>query len=293
MTTWSKVDLHLHSTASDGTLTPAELVTLAVQRGLRAIALTDHDSTEGIEAALQAARAGGGELEVLPGVELNTDVPAGEAHVVGYLIDHHERALQEELAQRRASRLARGRAMVEKLAGLGLPVSWQRVLELAGSGKAGMESAVGRPHVAQAMVEQGYVATVQEAFEKYLGRHGPAYVERDRLTPTQAVAVIARAGGLPVLAHPPSWPEYEQHLPALIEAGLVGLECHYGLLPPETVRALVATARAFGLIATGGSDFHGPNVLVGVAADLGGVPVPVEAVEALKELKARRRAGVS
>jgi predicted metal-dependent phosphoesterase TrpH len=293
MSSWSKVDLHLHSTASDGTLSPAELVALAVQRGLRVIALTDHDSTEGVDAALQAARASGGALEVVPGVELNTDVPAGEAHVLGYLLDHHDQALQEELAQRRASRLERGRAMVEKLARLGLPVSWQRVLELAGSGRPGMEGAVGRPHVAQAMVEQGYVATVQEAFEKYLGRHGPAYVERDRLTPAEAVAAITRAGGLPVLAHPPSWPEYERHLPALIEAGLVGLECYYGVLPPETVGALVATARAFGLVATGGSDFHGPNVLPGVAADLGGVPVPLEAVQALKELKARRRAGIS
>jgi predicted metal-dependent phosphoesterase TrpH len=275
---WSKVDLHLHTTASDGSLSPAALVALARQRGLRYIAVTDHDSTEGVDEALRAAR--GTSLQVLSGVELNTDVPAGELHVLGYYLDHHDPALQARLSRLRASRLGRGEGMVRRLRDLGLDVSWDRVREIAGASQGG---AVGRPHVARALLEKGYVQSVREAFERYIGNDGPAYVPREKLEPVEAVAIILGAGGLPALAHPFELPDSDTLLPALVGAGLVGLECYYGTYPPEVVEGLVRQARALGLVPTGGSDFHGQDILPQFV--LGGTPVPLEVVA---ELQARR-----
>ena len=283
MATWSPVDLHLHTSASDGSLTPAELVALALERGLRVIAITDHDSTEGVDAALAAARGSG--LEVIPGVEINTDVPTGEVHVLGYFLDHHDPVLRDRLACQRLGRLDRGLAMVQRLRELGLDVSWQRVQEIAGAAGGG---AVGRPHVAQALVERGHVATVKEAFDRYIGNQGPAYVPRAKLTPEHAVRMICDAGGLAVLAHPaerPSWPAATPYIPSLVEAGLVGLECYYaGYTPPE-VASLLSLARSYNLVPTGGSDFHGP--LVTPDAPLGGTPVPLSVVDELRARKDR------
>ncbi|HEX2032913.1 MAG TPA: PHP domain-containing protein [Chloroflexota bacterium] len=277
---WSAVDLHLHTTASDGTLTPAQLVALARQRGVRVIAVTDHDSTEGVDAALEAAR--GREVEVVPGVEINTDVPEGELHILGYFLDHHDAGFQARLGRQRASRLDRGQGMVQRLRDLGLDVSWERVQQIAGAGEGG---AVGRPHIARALVERGYVASVREAFDRYIGNDGPAYVPRAKVLPQDAVALILQAGGLPVLAHPADIPELETFVSALVEAGLVGLECYYGRYTPELVAGLVAAARRHGLVPTGGSDFHGLDVIPDF--DLGTTPVPLEVVT---ELKARRLA---
>ena len=273
---WSKVDLHLHTTSSDGVFRPSELVNLALERSLEVIAITDHDSTGGVDEAQAAAIATG--LEVIAGVELNTDVIPGEAHILGYYLRHHDTKLRELLAQRRAARLTRGEEMVHKLTALGLEVSWDRVQALAGAHTGGV---VGRPHVAQALCERGYVATTQEAFEKYLGRDGPAFVPYEKFSPEQAIQVIRHAAGVPVLAHPTSLPDWEERLPALIEAGLAGLECYYGTYLPETVVALATRAAVHGLIATGGSDFHGPTVSAWTTS-LGGTPVPREAAEALK-----------
>ncbi len=276
---WSPVDLHLHTTASDGRLTPEETVALARERGLRVISLTDHDSTSGVDAALAAAR--GTDLEIIPGVELNTDVPAGEAHVLGYYLDHHHPAFERLLAGRRRARFARGEAMVEKLRSLGFDVSWDRVQEIAGAGEGGAEGgAVGRPHVARALVEQGYVASVQEAFERYLGRNGPAYVPYAKFTPEEAIRAVRLAGGVPVLAHPMTYPGYEAALPAMIEAGLAGLECYYGLLQPAEIQPILDVAARFGLVATGGSDFHGTDGPL--IASLGMTSVPPSVVTALK-----------
>jgi|DewCreStandDraft_1066081.scaffolds.fasta_scaffold00011_54 predicted metal-dependent phosphoesterase TrpH len=272
----SRVDLHAHTTASDGTLRPAELVKLALERGLTVLGITDHDSTEGIAEALQAAA--GTPLRIIPGVEINTDVPAGEVHVLGYFIDTANEALQRQLSLQRSGREARARLMVEKLAALGLHISWERVLELAQGG------AIGRPHIAQALVERGYVATPAEAFEKYIGHGGPAYVERTKLTPAEAVALIRQAGGVPVLAHPTFSPAYEALVAELVEAGLAGLECYYAGYDQETVVHLLMLAQRHGLIPTGGSDFHGLALKEG--ADLGSVYVPPEVVEQLDERKA-------
>jgi 3',5'-nucleoside bisphosphate phosphatase len=274
---WSTVDLHVHTTASDGRLTPAETVALAVARGLKVMALTDHDSTEGIEAGLEAAK--GTDLQLIPGVEINTDTAVGEAHMLGYFVDYTDAGLQEKLADRRRARMARGLNIVRKLQGLGLDVSWDRVQEIAGADEGG---AVGRPHVALALQEKGYVATTGEAFERYIGRGGPAYVEYEKLAPEEAIDVIRAADGLAVLAHPSTIQNLDAFLTPLIERGLAGLECFYGAYPRDVVRDLVALAGRRGLVATGGSDYHGTEQ-VSYNATLGGTPVPMSVVERLRE----------
>ncbi len=267
----SRVDLHLHSTASDGQFSPSELVMMALERNLLTIAITDHDTTAGIDEALEAARGTG--LEVIPGVEISCDVPHEEVHLLGYYLDHHHPALQGKLRAMRDARLRRAKGMLAKLAALGFPLPWEMVAELAGGGS------VGRPHIAQAMVKMGYVASAGEAFDLYIGRDGPAYVERYKLSPLEAVSLIKQAQGLPVLAHPLKVIHF---LPDLVEGGLIGLEVYYNGYSAEDIRELADLARKFDLIPTGGSDFHGPDVLDTV--DMGGVRVPMESVERLRAL---------
>jgi hypothetical protein len=274
------IDLHSHTTASDGVLAPAELINLALERGLSALGVTDHDSTEGVRPAIEAARGTG--LTVVPGVELNTDVARGEVHVLGYFVRPDRASFQVRLAELRRGRFERGRQMVEKLAAAGAPISWQRVQEIAGEG------AIGRPHVAQALIEVGHVATTQEAFERYIGQGRPAYVERVRFGPEDAVRTVLAAGGAPVLAHPvlsapvmAGEPEpmraaleaLEPRLDGLQAAGLRGLEVYYAGYGEALVDALAEVADRRGLIRTGGSDFHGGGR---VKADLGGVPIPAD-----------------
>lgn len=264
-----RVDLHTHSTASDGELPPAELVSLALERGLSTMALTDHDTVAGIDAAMAAAR--GTSLQVIPGVELSADVPQNEVHVLGYWMDWHSPAFEKMLDQFREGRYGRAEKMVRKLTGLGAPISFERVKEIAG------DASIGRPHVAQALLQAGHVSSVTEAFDKYIGRNGPAYVERFRLTPEDAVALILSAGGVPVLAHPREVTEYV--LP-MVRAGLLGLEVFYGMYDDATIQSLAYLARQYGLIATGGSDFHGLERM-GHMNGLGAVHVPPEVVTKL------------
>ncbi len=243
------VDLHLHTTASDGRLSPRQLVDLAASRGLRVIAVTDHDTTDGLPAAQEAARAYP-HLTLIAGVELSTDVPGGEIHVLGYFVDRSNPEFESFLSQMRDARVGRGRRMVEKLSALGMPVPWERVLELAQGGS------VGRPHVAQAMVEQGHVASIQDAFNRYIGRNGPAYAEREKLTPVEAVRFLRRTGALPVIAHPGEVDNLDAVLEELKEAGMVGMEVHYNNYPPEKVQKLAQAAVAHGLLQCGGTDYH-------------------------------------
>jgi predicted metal-dependent phosphoesterase TrpH len=270
----SRVDLHLHSTASDGQFSPSELVEMALERNLIVIAVTDHDTTAGIDEALEAAR--GTELEVIPGVEISCDVPHEEVHLLGYYLDHHHPALQGKLRAMRDARLQRAKGMLAKLAALGLPLPWEMVAELAGG------DSVGRPHIARAMVKMGYVASHDEAFGLYIGRNGPAYVERYKISPLDAVSLIKEARGLPVLAHPLRVTDF---LPSLIERGLVGLEVYYNGYSAEDIRGLADLAHKFDLIPTGGSDFHGSGV---DTVGMGGVKVPIESVERLRALKKMR-----
>ena len=266
-----RVDLHTHSTASDGEHSPAELVQLSIERGLDIIALTDHDSCDGIDAALDAAR--GTTLEVIPGVELSADVPQAEVHVLGYFIDWKGAHFQSMLSKFRDGRYGRAEKMTKKLAKLSAPISFERVKELAG------DAAIGRPHVARALLEAGHISTIPEAFDKYIGRNGPAYVDRFKLTPEDAVTLILQAGGVPVLAHPR---EVIHWIEPLVKVGLIGLEVYYGMYDDETRKELVRLAKQYGLIMTGGSDFHGLHKMAHMS-NLGLVDVPPQVVVKLKE----------
>jgi hypothetical protein len=250
----AKADFHNHSTASDGKLTPTQLVDLAASRGVKIFALTDHDSTEGIAEARAAAEKHEG-FFLIPGVELSTDIEGDEVHMLGYFtFEMLENAdLQAELAEFRAGRFERGRLMTEKLAEIGKPVSWERVLEIAG------DASVGRPHVAQALVEAGHVATIPEAFDLYIGRNGPAYVEREKMTPRQAIETLQRYGAPAVFAHPTFTKSFDDVVPGLVEAGLAGMEVYYKDYDPETVQTLAAKAAKYGLLPLGGSDYHALN----------------------------------
>lgn len=267
-----RVDLHVHSTASDGRLTPAEVIGGAAEKGLTYIALADHDSVAGIAAALAAAQSFPG-LTVIPGIEISTDIPQGEVHILGYFIDYTDAQLLAKLEDFRNSRRRRAEKMVAKLDRLGIHIEWRRVQELAGT------STIGRPHIAQAMLERNYVPSFREAFDKYLGHGKPAYVEREKMLPAEAAGIIVKAGGLPVLAHPLTIIEPEAMILELIPAGLVGIEAYYKDYSAEKVASLVALAQKHNLIATGGSDFHGIEPDEETA--IGGNDVPLEAAERL------------
>jgi predicted metal-dependent phosphoesterase TrpH len=274
----SKVDLHVHTTASDGQYAPAEVVRLALQRGMRVLAITDHDTVAGVSEALDAARACGTVLEVIPGVEISAEARYGEVHILGYYVDIEEPGFLALLDRLRDARRARAQRIVDRLAELGFHVPWQRVADLAGDG------AYGRPHIAQVMVEQGHVLSTHEAFERYLGPQGPAYVARYKLTPAEAVHAIAQVGGVPVLAHPWGIENLEDVVADLVAEGLAGIEAYYHGYTPEMMQELVNLARKHGLIVTGGSDFHGAQVVAGV--ELGSVDAPLWVVE---EMRTRSR----
>lgn len=273
------VDLHVHTTASDGRFTPAEIVRKAADLDLSFISICDHDTVAGIAPALAAAEAYPG-LVVIPGVEISTDVPKGEVHMLGYFIDFNDAALEQTLSRLRDSRVIRGEEMVAKLAGLGIYVDWPRVREIAGGG------AIGRPHIAQAMLEKGYIRSLREAFDKYLGRDGPAYVEREKLAPAQTVSLVLASGGLPVMAHPYTIPEPEPLIAELRDSGLVGIEAYYGTQTEEQTRGLVAIAERYGLIPTGGTDYHGIEEIG--ENRLGSVNVPFESPRRLIALARQR-----
>ena len=246
----AEVDLHLHTTYSDGRLTPTQLVDLVAQRGLRVVAVTDHDSTEGLAEAMEAA-AKYPDITIIPGIELSTDIPGNEIHVLGYFINYADSGFQDTLSEFREGRLDRASRMVSNLEKLGISIDWERVLELSDGG------AVGRPHIAQAMVEKGYIKYPQEAFEKYIGRNGPAYAERPKLTPGDAVKMILEVDGLPVLAHPARYVDNPGgHLPGLKVAGLVGMEVYYKDYTPEEIGDLLGLCKTYDLIPTGGTDYH-------------------------------------
>jgi len=244
-----KADLHLHTTASDGRLDPKELVSLAAKVGLDIIAITDHDTVDGISPALAAAEAFPS-LTVIPGVEINTDVPHGEVHILGYFIDYIDQRLAANLQKLRDSRLGRAQNMIAKLGRLGMEIEWQRVSELAQGGS------VCRPHIAQAMFEKGYVGSEKEAFDKYIGHDGPAYVERYKLLPVEAVKLIVDAKGLPVLAHPADIVDLNKLVSSLKRGGLIGMEVYYRDYSRDIIARLLEVANQHGLIPTGGTDYH-------------------------------------
>ena len=244
------IDLHLHTLASDGRLSPTELIQLVAKQGLETISITDHESTEGLAEAYEAAKEFP-YMRIIPGIEMSADIPGDEVHVLGYFLDYHDVDFQEMLTELRRGRVGRAQVMVEKLVALGKPVEWERVLHFAGNGT------VGRPHIALAMVEAGYFKEPKEAFEEYLGNDGLAYYDRPKLNPTESVAMIRKVGGVPVLAHPTFMNDMEAGIASLKKEGLVGMEVYYAQYDDDTVRHLARLAREYDLIPCGGSDYHG------------------------------------
>ncbi|MCC7369766.1 MAG: PHP domain-containing protein [Chloroflexi bacterium] len=244
-----KIDLHLHTNKSDGRLTPTELVRLVHQGGVRRMALTDHDTTAGVDEAMAEGQRLG--VEVIPGVELGTDSRSGDMHMLGLFLDYRDAEFQETMARFREGRVARVHKIVSNLAEVDVNISAARVFEIAG------EASVGRPHVAQALLEAGYVKAMPEAFEKWLAYGGPGDVPRDKLSPEDAIAMVHRVGGLAIVAHPYEGKNILEQLPGLAEAGLDGVETYYQGYGPEKVQALLAICERLNILPTGGSDYHG------------------------------------
>ena len=276
------VDLHTHTTASDGTYAPRDLVIEAASRGVRVLAITDHDSTEGLPEAFEEAERRR-PLELLPGIEINCDVEGAEIHVLGYLMDWPAPWFQEFCREQRRERRERVHRMAERMAALGMPFDADEVFALVKEGSAG------RPHVAQVMVAHGYVKTVRQAFDKYLAAGRPGHVPRKKLAPEDAVRLIRRAAGVPVFAHP-GLASRDELIPGLIAAGLMGIECYYTEHSAQQRATYLQICKEQDLVATGGSDFHGPQVR---AATLGSPSVPMAAVEALRAKAARARASLA
>jgi predicted metal-dependent phosphoesterase TrpH len=284
------IDLHLHSVASDGSDPPSRIAQLALEAGLEAFALTDHDTFDGLSEASQRAQALG--IQFVPGIELSCTTQFGSCHLLGYFVGEQDTPLGEKLAELRSWREERNKEIATKLRGLGVEVDYETVRQLAGG------NVVGRPHFAQAIVAAGYASSEQEAFDLYLASGKPAYVPKARLSASQAITLLLASGGVPVLAHPffglqsqTTGPhEPAQLLKALLEelsaAGLVGLEAYYSTYGPETREQLVTMARNANLVPTGGSDYHGthkPGLSIGKGT--GDLQVPRSCLE---ELIARR-----
>ncbi len=271
-----RLELHAHTRYSDGTLTPAELVAAARERELVALAVTDHDTVEGLaEARAEAADA----LEIVPGIEISSASEGWDLHVLGYFLDDTSPALLERLTTFREERRGRARAILERLRELGAGVDEVEVFESAGPG------VVGRPHVAHALLREGHVHTMDEAFKRFLGPRGSAFVPRPAFRPEEAIDLIRAAGGVAVLAHPgSSLPE--TIVERLAGAGLTGIEIWHPVHGRTALEHWRRVARRLKLVETGGSDFHGPSR----GAGLGEMPVPVEALERLREAAAAARA---
>jgi 3',5'-nucleoside bisphosphate phosphatase len=250
------IDLHTHSTASDGTLSPEALIDLAADKGISVLALTDHDTLAGIQAALERGRQRG--VQVIPGVELGAQWSlAGQMHILGYYVDYQDSDFLDRLSWLKERRRERAQAIVKRLGELGAPLAWDALTELAGTGP------IGRPHVAKALVQAGYVQSVSEAFERYLKNGAPAFLEKVQYTSSEVVGLIRRAGGVAVLAHPStlklSSAELQRCVEQLISEGLRGIEVYWSKHTEAEAASFLELAHRYGLIATGGSDFHGSN----------------------------------
>ena len=243
-----EVDLHLHTTASDGTLSPTALIQQILETSLRTVAITDHDSTEGIDEAIAAA-GDGQRLVVIPGIEFGSEINESEVHLIGLFINHRSPELQSALERFRQERIEAAMEMVRKLNAMGMHITWERVSELAAG-------AVGRPHIARAMLEKGYVASIPEAFDRYIGNDGPARVPRPKFTPVEALGIVHAAGGVGIVAHPRTVNHLEDVLPPLVDAGLKGIEVYAEKYGAEHQRKYMELAERYSLIPGGGTDYH-------------------------------------
>jgi predicted metal-dependent phosphoesterase TrpH len=273
----SRIDMHTHSTFSDGVRTPSALVEMAKSKGLAGLALTDHDSVDGYPELEAAARTAG--LQVMTGVELSCEYNGRDLHVLGYGVDPGSAKLQSLLREFRDSREKRGMRIVEKLAEQGVRIEMTRVMAKAGNG------ALGRPHIAEALVEAGHVPDHAQAFARYIGEGCPAYVEKYKMQPSQAVASIHAAGGLAFVAHPGYYMDDYDAFLRLFDEGFDGVEVYHPYhIPPVTTR-LLGLARERGLLISGGSDFHG----FAGRDNMGEPAIPIGLFERIREAIAKRR----
>jgi predicted metal-dependent phosphoesterase TrpH len=279
------IDLHLHTTASDGVMTPSEIVNYAKNKGLQAIAITDHDTIEGLkEGLLEGERVG---LEVIPGIEISAEHSPGSMHLLGFFIDIQHPALKERLEYLQRARAERNPRMAEKLNKLGIDITFDEVLKASGGGQ------VGRPHFAQVLIEKGYVRSFQEAFDRFLKKGAPAYVEKMRFSPEESIHFINEANGVAVLAHPNTlqlngYSELENLILRLVKKGLRGIEAYYPEHSALEVAQYKTLAERHGLLVTGGTDYHGieKNGLdIGVGR--GEMRLPYSIVENLKSTRNR------
>lgn len=254
------LDLHIHTTASDGSLTPTQVVQLARKRGFSLIAVTDHDTMGGVAEALEAGKKYN--VDVVPGVEISSGVTL-EVHMLGYGMSPDHPVMKAMMEDMRAARVERMERIIENLQKMGVPITVEEVEAVAGG-------AIGRPHIAQVLIAHGLVPDVRTAFREYIGVGAKAYVERRKMTSEQVVANIRDAGGVPVLAHGGllriSEVELNQWIDSMAKKGLMGLECYHNAHTPQMERLLRAAAERNGLLVTGGSDFHGasrPDVEMG------------------------------
>jgi len=274
------IDLHVHTSMSDGTCPPERVVKMAREKGLRAIAITDHDTVDGVPRARQAGMELG--VEIIPGVEMSTEWPSGIMHILGYFIDIRNERLLQALHYLRSGRMERVPKIVEKLRACNVVISADEVRREAVGG------APGRPHIAEIMVREGYVRTIQEAFDRYLRKGAPAYVEKQKMSPQRAIEIILEADGAPVLAHPYSLnlhteSDMESVLTELISYGLAGVEVYYPRHTTPQIASYHGLAKKFHLAVTGGTDFHGankPDIELGAMPGMG--PLSYRMVEELK-----------
>ncbi|ULL17423.1 PHP domain-containing protein [Paenibacillus sp. H1-7] len=276
-------DLHSHTLASDGTQPPTDNVRLAAAVGLGAIAITDHDTVAGIREALEAGLQYG--ITVVPGVEISTVVKGMDVHVLGYYIDHTDETLLNRLAELRQVRDRRNDMILEQLNKLGIEISMDDVLESLKAAKKNDET-IGRPHIADALVRKGYVADMAEAFDRYLGKDGAAYINPPRIEPATAVQWIIEAGGAPVLAHPGLY-GMDELIGELADQGLAGLEVYHSDHTPEQEEGYQRLAEQYNLIVTAGSDFHGERGGVVFHAPIGARRIGIAVIEQLQH--ARRK----
>lgn len=281
------IDLHLHSTFSDGSLSPEQLVREAKKANLSAIALTDHDSVGGVSLFLETCAREN--IRGITGVEISVDYPHGTMHILGYFIDYNSKELNVHIEKLKAGRAARNVDILKKINNLGIPLTLAEVASFAG------EDNVGRLHFAQALSARGYVATIQEAFDRYLGKGKSGYVERERMTPRRGVEMILNAGGLAVLSHPftleLSPPALAKLVEELAQAGLQGIEVYYPQHHANLVKRYLALAQRFNLVVTGGTDFHGqamPDIKIG--RGFGNLNVPDSVLTKLDERHMGRNA---
>jgi len=276
------IDLHIHTSASDGTFSPREIVKLAKEKGLKAIGITDHDTIDGNKEAIKEGKEIG--LEVVPGVEISVEWEGRPVHILGYYIDLENESLKSTLQNLIDFREERNPQIIKRLNSLGLNISYEDVKMIAGDG-----TAIGRPHFAQVLVEKGYVKNGDEAFRKYLKRGASAYVEKKRLTPREGIQLIKNAFGITVLAHPFNIDgiknrDLERVIFQFKGMGIEGLEVFYPLFNPQQTLQLKTFAEKHGLYITGGTDFHGaqkPNIQLG--SGFGDLRVPYELVARMKE----------